>query len=54
MVTVLDRNVHNLAVRGTFDDCQVITEQDQKLRFEANPNRISSRHSFTIPILMRA
>jgi threonine synthase len=23
MTTVLDENVHNLAVNGTFDDCQV-------------------------------
>jgi len=23
MTTVLDANVHNLAVNGTFDDCQV-------------------------------
>jgi threonine synthase len=23
MTTVLDANVHNLAVEGTFDDCQV-------------------------------
>ena len=26
MVTVLDNNVHNLAVKGTFDDCQVTAE----------------------------
>lgn len=26
MTTVLDRNVHNLAVRGTFDDCQDIVK----------------------------
>ncbi len=25
MTTVLDANVHNLAVEGTFDDCQVST-----------------------------
>jgi threonine synthase len=23
MTTVLDANVHNIAVEGTFDDCQV-------------------------------
>ena len=23
MTTVLDANVHNIAVKGTFDDCQV-------------------------------
>lgn len=23
MTTVLDSNVHNIAVKGTFDDCQV-------------------------------
>lgn len=23
MTTVLDENVHNIAVTGTFDDCQV-------------------------------
>ena len=26
MTTVLDKNVHNLAVNGTFDDCQVSPE----------------------------
>jgi len=26
MTTVLDKNVHNLAVNGTFDDCQVSTQ----------------------------
>ena len=25
MTTVTDANVHNLAVKGTFDDCQVCT-----------------------------
>jgi threonine synthase len=25
MTTVMDANVHNLAVDGTFDDCQVRT-----------------------------
>ncbi len=28
MTTVLDRNVHNMAVEGTFDDCQVGIEHD--------------------------
>lgn len=23
MTTVLDKNVHNIAIKGTFDDCQV-------------------------------
>ena len=26
MTTVLDKNVHNIAVRGTFDDCQTIVK----------------------------
>lgn len=26
MTTVLDNNVHNLAVTGTFDDCQDIVK----------------------------
>jgi threonine synthase len=26
MTTVLDKNVHNLAVKGTFDDCQDIVK----------------------------
>ena len=29
MTTVLDRNVHNMAVEGTFDDCQVGVEHDK-------------------------
>lgn len=24
MTTVMDDNVHNVAIRGTFDDCQVV------------------------------
>jgi threonine synthase len=27
MTTVMDANVHNLAVDGTFDDCQVCTHE---------------------------
>ena len=30
MTTVLDPNVHNLAVDGTFDDCQVISASSQR------------------------
>lgn len=30
MTTCTDRNVHNLAVTGTFDDCQVNTTQPEK------------------------
>jgi threonine synthase len=30
MTTVLDANVHNLAVEGTFDDCQVRNPQTRK------------------------
>jgi threonine synthase len=36
MTTVLDRNVHNMAVEGTFDDCQVGIEHD------------NSRHKLTV------
>jgi threonine synthase len=25
MTTITDANVHNVAVKGTFDDCQVLT-----------------------------
>ena len=32
MTTVLDANIHNLAVEGTFDDCQVGVYQDTNLR----------------------
>jgi len=28
MTTVTDANVHNLAVKGTFDDCQVCNSID--------------------------
>ena len=31
MTTVLDPNVHNIAVEGTFDDCQVINSFSQTL-----------------------
>lgn len=33
MTTVLDGNVHNLAVEGTFDDCQVGIEHEDS-RYE--------------------
>jgi hypothetical protein len=29
MTTVLDKNVYNLAVIGTFENCQVRIEQDE-------------------------
>ncbi|KAI8918495.1 threonine synthase [Powellomyces hirtus] len=35
MTSVLDRNVHNVAIEGTFDDCQVMVKaafSDQKFR----------------------
>lgn len=31
MTTVTDANVHNVAVKGTFDDCQVRAISDQLL-----------------------
>jgi len=31
MTTVLDKNVHNLAVNGTFDDCQVCFQCELRL-----------------------
>lgn len=33
MTTVLDANVHNLAVSGKFDDCQVIFETTKEREF---------------------
>lgn len=33
MTTVLDANVHNLAVEGTFDDCQVSHHMSQLLQY---------------------
>ena len=29
MTTVTDSNVHNIAVRGTFDECQVCRARDK-------------------------
>jgi threonine synthase len=48
MTTVTDENVHNIAVKGTFDDCQV------RLFFMDNPNKIlqtceSSRRTSSRP-----
>ena len=36
MTTVMDQNVHNMAVEGTFDDCQVGTEH-YTLRYKLTP-----------------
>jgi hypothetical protein len=54
MTTVLDKNVHNLAVIGTFDDCQVGVEQDEDSGLWAdNITRISSRHCLATLIRTR-
>lgn len=53
MITVLDKNVHNLAVEGTFDDCQV-SVQHEGFRYELTVvTRISSRHCSAILIRIR-
>ena len=36
MTTVLDENVHNLAVEGTFDDCQVYIHEDENSPLSAD------------------
>lgn len=36
MTTVMDQNVHNMAVEGTFDDCQVGIEHGN-LRYKLTP-----------------
>ncbi len=48
MTTVLDENVHNLAVNGTFDDCQVSPphpRNDHRLTSVDTYFRISSKPS---------
>jgi threonine synthase len=45
MTTVADANVHNLAVRGTFDDCQAIVKalfNDQRFRDEVSLSGVNS------------
>ena len=49
MTTITDANVHNIAVKGTFDDCQVCIATETGFRDLANSSpRISSRHSSEI------
>ena len=45
MTTVLDTNVHNIALRGTFDDCQAIVKtlfNDKKVRAAARLSGVNS------------
>jgi threonine synthase len=45
MTTVMSRNVHNIAVRGTFDDCQRLVKEmlvDQGLRKELGTTSVNS------------
>ena len=54
MRTVLDKNVHNLAVTGTFDDCQVGVEQGEDPRLWTDSiTRITSRHCLATLIRTR-
>jgi threonine synthase len=54
MTTVLDANVHNLAVEGTFDDCQVSKKKSKKsVRCTHLLSRILSRLSSGMPRLIR-
>jgi threonine synthase len=48
MTTVMDANVHNLAVDGTFDDCQVCLPA-VSLASRANNHRTLSRPSSPTP-----
>jgi threonine synthase len=48
MTTVMDANVHNLAVDGTFDDCQVCTAHIHR-KSSADSHRTLSRHSSPTP-----
>jgi hypothetical protein len=49
MTTVLDANVHNLAVDGTFDDCQVSTPSPITFDRRLTVLRTSSRLSSVMP-----
>ncbi len=45
MTTVLDENVHNIAIEGTFDDCQAIVKDlfnDQTFRHKAKLTGVNS------------
>lgn len=52
MTTVMDANVHNLAVDGTFDDCQVCTAH-HPAHLSANSHRTLSRRCSPIPSTLR-
>jgi len=45
MTTVRDSNIHNIALEGTFDDCQTLVKKlfaDEKLRADVNMSAINS------------
>lgn len=45
MTTIRDSNIHNIALEGTFDDCQTIVKElfsDEKLRADINMSAINS------------
>ena len=45
MTTVLDKNVHNIAIKGTFDDCQYLVKEmfgDQKFKSSIQMSGVNS------------
>jgi threonine synthase len=58
MTTVLDENIHNVAVKGTFDDCQAIVKDlFADAAFKAKVSELSLRIGFSnikrnLPVLL--
>ena len=52
MTTVLSDNVHNVAVRGSFDDCQVIVKASFMDQAFVRPNRLLAVNSINLARIM--
>lgn len=52
MTTVLSDNVHNVAVKGNFDDCQAIVKASFMDQAFVNPNRLLAVNSINLARIM--
>jgi len=52
MTTVLSENVHNVAVKGNFDDCQAIVKASFMDQSFVNPNRLLAVNSINLARIM--
>ena len=57
MTTVLDKNVYNIAIKGTFDDCQYLVKEmfnDQKFRNSIQMSGVNSICGTSLTIIEKS